>query len=129
MVSWRDRVEHRPDATSADGPRLRDAACEEAARLQALQRRSSAIWEQYREQLAAHSDAIELPQNFIDRGWVRVAAGAGDVPVGLSVVIPGQGGVYELDGCSSSSIRCSVGSAAVSCRTPAGERGAPARMG
>ena len=88
----------QPQATSPARARLRDAAREEAAGLEALQRRSSAIWDQYREQLAAHPDAIELPQNFIDSGWVRVATGAGDTPVAFSVVIPAQEGIYELDG-------------------------------
>lgn len=78
--------------------RIRDAARAEAATLEALQRRSSAIWEQYREQLAAHPDAIELPQTMIDSGWVRVAVGGDDVPVGFSVVVPGDGTIDELDG-------------------------------
>jgi ribosomal protein S18 acetylase RimI-like enzyme len=53
--------------------RIRDAEADEADALERLQRRSSDVWEQYREQLAAHPDAIELPQTFIDAGWVRVA--------------------------------------------------------
>ena len=65
--------------------------------LEALQRRSSDVWEEYREQLAAHPDAIEFPQHFIDHGWTRVAV-HGDDPVGFSVVIPGQDGTHELDG-------------------------------
>lgn len=77
---------------------LRDAAPGERAALEALQRRSSGIWGQYRAQLAAHPDAIELPQHFIDSGWVRVAVGADEVPVGFSVVIPGDRGAHELDG-------------------------------
>jgi GNAT superfamily N-acetyltransferase len=66
--------------------------------LEALQRRSSAIWEEYREQLAAHPEAIELPRRFIQNGWVRIAATGDGKPVGFSVVIPGQGDVHELDG-------------------------------
>jgi GNAT superfamily N-acetyltransferase len=85
-------IMRRPNTT------IRDAARAEAAVLEALQRRSSAIWEQYREQLAAHPDAIELPQRFIGNGWVRVAVGGDDVPVGFSVVIPGGGAIDELDG-------------------------------
>ena len=56
------------------------------------------MWEQYREQLAAHPDAIELPARFIDSGWVRVAVDAGDAAIGFSVVIPAGDGVHELDG-------------------------------
>ncbi|MBV9810084.1 MAG: GNAT family N-acetyltransferase [Solirubrobacterales bacterium] len=63
-----------------------------------MQRRSSDVWEEYREQLAAHPDAIEFPQHFIDQGWTRVAVLGDDTPVGFSVVIPGQGGAHGLDG-------------------------------
>jgi GNAT superfamily N-acetyltransferase len=77
---------------------IRDAVTGEAAVLEALQRRSSDVWEQYREALAAHPDAIELPVNWIDSGWVRVAVDATGVPIGFSVVIPGDGEAHELDG-------------------------------
>lgn len=77
---------------------IRDATVDEAAALEALQRRSSDVWEQYREALAAHPDAIELPIRFIDNGWVRVALDQVGEPIGFSVVIPGEGGSYELDG-------------------------------
>jgi GNAT superfamily N-acetyltransferase len=66
--------------------------------LEALQRRSSDVWEEYREQLAAHPDAIEVPQHFLEKGWVRVAVDAEDRPVGFSVVISARGPVRELDG-------------------------------
>ena len=66
--------------------------------LEALQRRSSDVWDQYREQLAAHPEAIELPQSFIDNSWVRVAVADDEGPIGFSVVIPGDGGAHELDG-------------------------------
>jgi GNAT superfamily N-acetyltransferase len=79
-------------------PTIRDAEAEEAASLEALQRRSSDVWEAYREQLAAHPDAIELPQSYIDKGWVRVAVDEQGTPVGFSVVIPGTGPSHELDG-------------------------------
>jgi GNAT superfamily N-acetyltransferase len=78
--------------------RLRGAAAEEAEALERLQRRSSDVWEAYREQLAAHPDAIELPQSFIDRGWVRVAVADDGTPIGFSVVIPTDNQVHELDG-------------------------------
>lgn len=78
--------------------RLRDAAAAEAAVLEGLQRRSSDVWEAYREQLAANPDAIELPQTFIDEGWVRVAAADDGSLIGFSVVIPTDDRVHELDG-------------------------------
>jgi GNAT superfamily N-acetyltransferase len=77
---------------------IRDADETEAAALEALQRRSSDVWEAYRDQLAAHPDAIELPQSFIDRGWVRVAVGEAGSTLGFSVVIPTGGPAHELDG-------------------------------
>ncbi|HJS94463.1 MAG TPA: GNAT family N-acetyltransferase [Solirubrobacteraceae bacterium] len=79
-------------------PRIRDASATEAASLEALQRRSSDVWEAYRGQLAAHPDAIELPQSYIDNGWVRVAVDDQGTPIGFSVVIPGTGPSHELDG-------------------------------
>ena len=78
--------------------RIRDATAGERQVLEALQRRSSDIWPEYREQLAAHRDAIALPLSFIDNGWVRVAIDVRDRPVGFSVVIPADGAVHELDG-------------------------------
>lgn len=66
--------------------------------LEALQRRSSDVWEAYREQLAANPGAIELPRTFIDDGWVRVAVDDKGTPIGFSVVIPGNGRAHELDG-------------------------------
>lgn len=77
---------------------IRNAPQTEAPVLEALQRRSSDVREQYREQLAAHPDAIELPQAFIDNRWVRVAVDVDDTPIGFSAVIPGNGPVHELDG-------------------------------
>jgi GNAT superfamily N-acetyltransferase len=79
-------------------PTIRDATATEAAWLEALQRRSSDVWEAYREQLAAHPDAIELPQGYIDKGWVRVAVDDQGTPIAFSVVIPGPGLSHELDG-------------------------------
>lgn len=66
--------------------------------LERLRRRSSDIWVTYRAQLAAHPDAIELPQAFVDAGWVRVAVAEGDPPLGFSVVVPGDRGIHGLDG-------------------------------
>jgi GNAT superfamily N-acetyltransferase len=76
---------------------IRNATAREAPVLEALQRRSSDVWEEYREQLAANPDAVELPQAFINQGWVRVAVDA-ETPVGFTVVVPTSGAVHELDG-------------------------------
>jgi GNAT superfamily N-acetyltransferase len=78
--------------------RIRSAAAGEAEALEGLQRRSSDVWEEYREQLAANPDAIELPETFIDQGLVRVAVSDPEVPIGFSVVIPTDDRVHELDG-------------------------------
>jgi GNAT superfamily N-acetyltransferase len=78
--------------------RIRGATASERAALEDLQRRSSDVWEEYREQLAANPDAIELPKAFIDDGWVRVAVAGDDRPIGFSVVIPSAGSTHELDG-------------------------------
>jgi GNAT superfamily N-acetyltransferase len=77
---------------------IRCATAAERAALEALQRRSSDVWEAYREQLAANPDAIALPQAFVDNGWVRVAVAGDDRPIGFSVVIPSGGAIHELDG-------------------------------
>src|SRR5437868_6492452 len=78
--------------------RIRNATATEAPVLEALQRRSSDVWDEYREQLAANPDAIELPQAFIEKCWVRVAVDVQGTPVGFSVVVPTNGPVHELDG-------------------------------
>jgi GNAT superfamily N-acetyltransferase len=77
---------------------IRDATAAERVALEALQRRSSDVWEAYREQLAANPDAIALEQAFIDNGWVRVAVADDDTPIGFTVVLPTDGVVHELDG-------------------------------
>jgi GNAT superfamily N-acetyltransferase len=94
---------------------IRSATAAEAPVLEALQRRSSDVWDEYREQLAANPGAIELPQNFIDNGWVRVAIADDETPIGFSVVIPTDGPVHELDGLfvEPSHMRCGVGRALV----------------
>ncbi len=92
---------HNRDASGAYGGRvvrIRHAAAGEAELLEGLQRRSSDVWEEYREQLAAHPDAIELPETLINQGLVRVAVTDDDAPVGFSVVIPTDDHVHELDG-------------------------------
>lgn len=83
---------------SGEAVRIRHAVAGEKDALEMLQRRSSDIWGQYRERLAANPDAIELALTFIDRGLVRVAVDDDDTPVGFSVVIPTDAHVHELDG-------------------------------
>lgn len=78
--------------------RIRRAAAGEAAALEGLQRRSSDVWEEYREQLAANPDAVDLPETFIEQGFVRVAVADDETPLGFSVVIPADDQVHELDG-------------------------------
>src|SRR5947209_2513317 len=77
---------------------IRDATAGETMLLEALQRQYSDIWPEYRDQLAAHPDAIELPQAFIDNRWVRVVIGAADAVIGFSAVLPADDGKHELDG-------------------------------
>jgi GNAT superfamily N-acetyltransferase len=77
---------------------VRGARPAERAALESLQRRSSDVWEDYREQLAAHPDAIELPEELVLGGRVRVVTGDDDVPLGFSVTLPLGDGVHELDG-------------------------------
>jgi GNAT superfamily N-acetyltransferase len=77
--------------------RIRDAAPAEVASLEALQRRASDVWEEYREALAAHPDAIELDPQLVRAGRVRVAEADGLV-LGFSVLLPAADGACELDG-------------------------------
>jgi GNAT superfamily N-acetyltransferase len=77
---------------------IRAATMAECAPLEALQRRASDVWEAYREQLAAHPDAIVLPPDFIDSCWVRVAVAEDERPIGFAVVIPRGVAIHELDG-------------------------------
>jgi GNAT superfamily N-acetyltransferase len=106
----------RANAHMTAGPySIREANATHRAPLEALQRRSSDVWEQYRDQLAANPDAIALLQVFINNGWVRVAVAADDEPIGFSVVIPAEGAAHELDGLfvDPGHMHCGVGSALV----------------
>jgi GNAT superfamily N-acetyltransferase len=71
---------------------IRSAKAEEREALEELQRRASMALEQYREQLEANPDAIDLPLAQVERGDVLVAEDNGDV-VGFAA-IDGS----ELDG-------------------------------
>lgn len=77
--------------------RIRDGQPREAAELEGLQRRSSLAWEEYRADLEAHPEAIEVAMPVLEAGHVRVAEGA-DGPLGFSVLLPGADGTGELDG-------------------------------
>jgi GNAT superfamily N-acetyltransferase len=77
--------------------RVRDAVPDEALALEALQRRSSDVWEEYRSQLAADPHAIEPPHEAIAQGRVRVAVDSSQRRLGFSVVLPVEAGRCELD--------------------------------
>jgi GNAT superfamily N-acetyltransferase len=77
---------------------IRDARLAEIAALEALQRRASTAWDDYRPQLLAHPDAIELPVDQVRDGLVRVAVDPTGGQLGFSVVLAVAGGVSELDG-------------------------------
>jgi GNAT superfamily N-acetyltransferase len=76
---------------------IRDARPDEALALEALHRRSSDVWEEYRALLAAHPDAIEPPVRAIAEGRVRVAVDAAERLLGFSTVLPVRDGRCELD--------------------------------
>jgi GNAT superfamily N-acetyltransferase len=71
---------------------IRRARPEERLDLEALQRRASLALPEYRAQLEAHPDAIELPAEQIDQGQVIIAELDGRV-AGFAAVVGG-----ELDG-------------------------------
>jgi GNAT superfamily N-acetyltransferase len=74
---------------------LRGALRREREALEALQRRASLHNEGDRAALLAHPDAIELPPEHIE--YTRVVERAGAL-AGFSVALPGDDGVWELDG-------------------------------
>ena len=76
----------------AEALTIRLARPEEREDLEALQRRASMALPEYREQLEAHPDAIDLPAEQIDKGQVLVAELGGDV-AGFAALVDG-----ELDG-------------------------------
>ncbi len=88
-------AEYDPLPVVVDGIRNADPAEVEA--LTELQRRASMVWEEYRADLLAHPDAIEIPIEAMGHQSVRVAVGDGQV-LGFSVVLPGGDGRWELDG-------------------------------
>jgi len=78
-------------------PDIRPGRVDERHELEALQRRASLVWEDYRAQLLAHPDAIELPEAYLSEGRVRVAVVAGRV-IGFVCLLPSTPGTAELDG-------------------------------
>ena len=75
---------------------IRLANLDEREALEAMQRRASTALEEYRRQLEAEPDAIELPIEFIERDEVFVAELDGEV-AGFAVLFLGDGEA-ELDG-------------------------------
>jgi N-acetylglutamate synthase-like GNAT family acetyltransferase len=92
---------------------LRDGSLDERSRLIELQRRSSLIWEDQREQLLAHPEVFDVPVEQFAGGGVRVAERDGRV-VGFAAVVR-DAGAWELDGLfvEPDAMRGGVGSALV----------------
>jgi GNAT superfamily N-acetyltransferase len=78
-------------------PTFRLATPAERSALEDLQRRASLIWEEDRDALLAHPDAIELPLEQITDGRTIVAESVGEL-IGFAVVLPREDGDAELDG-------------------------------
>lgn len=76
---------------------MRRANAGERQALEDLQRKASLVWEDYREQLLAHPDAIDLPLAQIEAGYVFVAESRGQI-LGFGMVLPRDDGAPELDG-------------------------------
>lgn len=79
------------------GLSIRPATIGERDALEALQWRASLVWEEYRDALLAHPDAIELPGEQIVEGRTIVAE-LEDRIVGFAVVLPREDEGAELDG-------------------------------
>ena len=76
---------------------IRDAQTSEIEVLEDVQRRASLVWEEYRDDLLAHPDVIDVPLHDIQAGSVRVATGSLRV-LGFASLIPGRSdGAAELD--------------------------------
>lgn len=76
---------------------IRLARRDEQKALEELQREASLVWEENREALLAHPDAIALPLEHIDAGRAHVAERFGQI-LGFSVVLSRPDGDAELDG-------------------------------
>jgi ribosomal protein S18 acetylase RimI-like enzyme len=77
--------------------RIRDAEPAEALALEALHRRSSDVWDENRDDLAANPDAIQPPHEAIADGRVRVAIDGADRVLGFSIVLAVENEACELD--------------------------------
>jgi GNAT superfamily N-acetyltransferase len=82
--------------TPADDGRLRWAREDEVLVLEDLQREASLIWDEYRADLLAHPDAIEVPLADVREHRVRVHERGGAV-TGYATVLPLPDGSAELD--------------------------------
>lgn len=78
-------------------PTFRLAVPAERRALEELQRRASLMWEEDRDALLAHPDAIELPIEQITAGRTIVAENVGEL-LGFAVVLRRDDGDAELDG-------------------------------
>ena len=76
ILAWSDWVTLRDELALPLVASIGEVRPDEALALEALQRRSSDVWEEYRAQLAAHPDAIAPPHQAIAEGRVRVAVDA-----------------------------------------------------
>lgn len=77
---------------------IRTARTGEVEALEDVMRRASLEWQDYRDDLRAHPEVIDVPLHDIDAGNVRVAAGSVRV-VGFHVLTAGRAGhAAELDG-------------------------------
>lgn len=77
--------------------RLRYAEPSERDALDALQRRASLASDDYRADLLAHPDAIDLPLGQLTERRVRVAEFGGAV-AGFAVMLPVDDALWEVDG-------------------------------
>ena len=82
-----------------DHGRLRPARMDEAAALEDLMREASMIWDDHREDLLAHPDAIEVPRADLRAGRVRVHEVDGTV-TGFATVLPCPTGPPSSTPCS-----------------------------
>jgi GNAT superfamily N-acetyltransferase len=77
--------------------RIRFASAADGGTLDALHRRSSYIWEEDRELLDAHPQALGVPRERIAAGGVRIAEDEGGAMLGFSGVSDAGGGICELE--------------------------------
>ncbi|MHC1558771.1 GNAT family N-acetyltransferase [Actinomycetospora sp. C-140] len=76
---------------------LRWAREDEVAVLEDVQREASLIWDEYRADLLAHPEAIEVPRGQVRSPGIRVHEQDGAV-TGFAAVLPLPDGDAELDG-------------------------------